>query len=187
MYSYIKKILLWLNCPNNTIHPSFKYGKDLKMDNYNVIEENVVVGEDCFIGNHNMIRLNVVMGNRVDVRAFCHFAEGAVLGNDILVLQYSNIAKGTIVEDKVFIGAKTLMINTRKISKWRDYPFVYKGPYIEYGVRIGSGSLICPGVRIAQNCMIQAGSLVTKSTEPYGIYRGRPAVRIGDVPKEEII
>jgi acetyltransferase-like isoleucine patch superfamily enzyme len=180
-------MLLWFKYPKNTIHPSFKYGKGLRMDNYNVIEKNVIVGKDCFIGNHNMIRPDVVMGDRADIRAFCHLAEGAVLGNDVLALQYSNIAKGTIIEDKVFIGAKTLMINTRKISKWRDYPFVYKGPYIEYGVRIGSGSLICPGVRIAHNCMIQAGSLVTKSTEPYGIYRGRPAVRIDDVPEEERI
>jgi len=185
MNSFIRNILLKINYPNNYIHPSFGYGRNFRMCNYNVIEENVVVGDGCFIGNHNMIRPDVIVGDRVDVRAFVHIAEGAKIGNDVLALQYSNIAKGAVIEDKVFIGAKTLMINTKKISKWRDYPFVYEGPYIEYGVRIGSGSLLCPGVRVAKNCMIQASSLVTKSTEPNGIYRGRPAVRIGDVPKEE--
>lgn len=171
----------------NAIDISFKYGKNLTIQNFNVIEKDVLVGDDCFIGNHNMIRPNVIMGDRVDIRAFVHIAEGAKLGNDIVIFQYSNIAKGTIIEDKVFVGAKVLMINTKKISKWRDYPFIYDAPYIEYGVRIGSGSLICPGVRLGRNSMIQAGSLVTKDTEPYGIYRGHPALKIGDVPEEEKI
>lgn len=171
----------------NNIHPSFKHGERLTIQNFNVIEQNVIVGNDCFIGNHNMIRPYVITGDRVDIRTFVHIAEDVKIGNDVLLLQYANIAKGTIIEDKVFVGARTLMINTRKISKWRPYPFICDAPYIEYGVRIGSGSLICPGVRLARNCMIQAGSLVTKDTEPYGIYRGRPAIKIGDVPEEERI
>jgi len=33
--------------------------------------------------------------------------------------------------------------------------------------------------------MIYAGSYVTKSTDPYGIYRGQPAVKIGEVKDAE--
>ena len=45
---------------------------------------------------------------------------------------------------------------------------------------IGNGAIILHGVRIAQNCIIAAGSVVTKSTEPGGVYAGVPARRIGD-------
>jgi acetyltransferase-like isoleucine patch superfamily enzyme len=171
----------------NDIHHSFKHGNGLEIGSFNVIERSVKIGKDCFIGHHNIIRPYVVIGDRVDIRSFVHIAEGAKLGNDIVIFQYSNIAKGTIIENKVFVGAKVLMINTRKISKWRPYPFIYNAPYIEYGVRIGSGALLCPGVRLARNCMIQAGSLVTKDTEAYGIYRGRPAIKIGEILEEERI
>jgi len=169
----------------NSVHPSFKYGKGLIIQNFNVIEEDVMAGKNCFIGNHNMIRPRVVLGDRVDIRTFVHLAEECTIGNDVLILQYANIAKGSVLEDKVFVGARTLMINTKKISKWRDYDVVLEGPYVEYGVRIGSGSLIVPGVRLGRECMIYAGSLVSKDTEPFGIYKGRPAVKVGEVLEEE--
>jgi len=187
MYNYIQKIRLWLNYPRNNIHPSFKYGKGLIVDNYNVIEENVVVGDSCFVGHHNVIRPYLVMGNRSQIRSFCFIAGNVKLGNDVIIWQYGNIGMGTIIEDRVFVGAKTIIINTRKISKWRDVDFVCEPVYVEYGARIASGCFICPKVRIGHNSMIQAGSLVTKSTEPCGIYRGRPAVKIGEVPQEERI
>lgn len=46
-------------------------------------------------------------------------------------------------------------------------------------VWIGYGVQVMPGVRIANGCVIGAGAVVTKSTEPYGVYAGVPAKRIG--------
>lgn len=43
------------------------------------------------------------------------------------------------------------------------------------GCWIGSGVTILPGVTIAEGCVIAAGSLVTRSTEPNGLYAGIPA------------
>ena len=42
-------------------------------------------------------------------------------------------------------------------------------------VWIGDNSVILCGVDIAHGCVIGAGSIVTKSTEPYGVYVGNPA------------
>lgn len=42
-------------------------------------------------------------------------------------------------------------------------------------VWIGFGAQIMPGVRIADGCVIGAGAVVTKDTEPYGVYGGVPA------------
>lgn len=42
-------------------------------------------------------------------------------------------------------------------------------------VWIGFGAQIMPGVQIADGCVIGAGAVVTKDTEPYCTYGGVPA------------
>lgn len=46
------------------------------------------------------------------------------------------------------------------------------------GCWIGAHCTILPGVKIADGCVIGANSLVTKDTEPDGLYVGSPAKRI---------
>ena len=45
---------------------------------------------------------------------------------------------------------------------------------------IGANVTILKGVTIEEGCVVAAGSVVTKSTEKYGIYAGVPAKRIKD-------
>ena len=42
-------------------------------------------------------------------------------------------------------------------------------------VWIGYGAQILSGVTIADGCVVGAGAIVTKDTEPYGVYAGVPA------------
>lgn len=46
-------------------------------------------------------------------------------------------------------------------------------------VFIGNGTIVMHGVKIGENTIIAAGSVVTKDTEPNSIYAGVPARRIG--------
>lgn len=46
------------------------------------------------------------------------------------------------------------------------------------GAWIAANSLILPGVNVGSNCMIGAGSVVTRSTEPAALYAGNPARKI---------
>ena len=45
---------------------------------------------------------------------------------------------------------------------------------------IGFGAQIMPGITIAEGCVIGAGSIVTKNTEPYSVYVGIPARKISE-------
>lgn len=45
-------------------------------------------------------------------------------------------------------------------------------------VWIGYGAQIMSGVRIADGCVIAAGAILTKDTEPYSVYAGVPARKI---------
>ena len=46
---------------------------------------------------------------------------------------------------------------------------------VEDGAWIGARAVVCPGVRVASHSVLSVGSVLTKDTEPYGIYAGNPA------------
>jgi acetyltransferase-like isoleucine patch superfamily enzyme len=60
----------------------------------------------------------------------------------------------------------------------KEFKLEKKEPIIiEKQVIIGASSMVMPGVTIAEGCSIGAMSLVTKSTQPWGMYLGIPAKR----------
>lgn len=171
----------------NYIDDSSIIGKNTKIKHGAVISKNVIIGDNCFIGYNTIIRPNVTIGNGTEIRSLCFVAEGASIGSGVKIIQLSNICKKCVIEDNVFIGPNFITVDTKKISHLRGYTPQSEPPYIEYGARIGGGVLVLPGVRVGRNSMIYAGSLLTKSTEPFGKYKGRPAIKIGEVSTREII
>jgi maltose O-acetyltransferase len=58
-------------------------------------------------------------------------------------------------------------------------------PVIEDGVQIGVNVTLIPGVKLAKDSYIGAGSVVDKDTKSYGIYIGNPMRKIKDLPLDE--
>ena len=56
------------------------------------------------------------------------------------------------------------------------YTKVFKAPVL-FGrhVIVGAGSIVLPGVTVAEGCAIGAHSTVISSTKPWGVYAGTPA------------
>ena len=61
-----------------------------------------------------------------------------------------------------------------------DYDTVKKPVVIHDHAVIGSWALILPGVTIGEGAVVAAGSVVTKSVEPYTMVAGNPAVKKRD-------
>lgn len=158
-----------------------------KIEKTSVIEEDVSIGENCYIGHFTLIRKGVKIGNNSEVRAHCFIAPDVIIGSNVLILQYSNICQGTRIEDNVFIGAKCMMTNTRRIKHRRNFDLKITPPYIEYGARIGSRVTLLPGVRIGNNSLIGAGSVVSKDIPPKEVHIGVPTKFIKMVPEDELI
>ena len=53
---------------------------------------------------------------------------------------------------------------------------------IERGCWLGLNVGVLPGVTIREGCVVGAGALVTRDTEPHGLYLGSPARRVRDLP-----
>jgi len=152
-----------------------------------IIEPGVEIGEGCYIGHFAVIRPGVIIGDNSQVRAHCFIAAGAKIGENTQVMQFSNVCRGAIIENFVFMGMRCTLTNTRKIAYKRKYDDIAEPPIIRYGARIGANVTILPGVEIASNCLIGAGSIVTKTTFNRRIYIGTPAVDVGRVPDEEML
>jgi len=80
-----------------------------------------------------------------------------------------------IIGNNVSISAGTTILTGSHDPNSETFVFVGKPVIIEDYVWIGTQALILPGVRLAKGSVVAAGSVVTKSTEPYTIVGGNPA------------
>ncbi len=51
---------------------------------------------------------------------------------------------------------------------------------IEDGVWIGASAIVCPGVTCGSHSVLSVASIANKNLEPYGIYKGNPAIKIAE-------
>ena len=65
---------------------------------------------------------------------------------------------------------------------WNDPDFAFQSAPVLIGDRawISTRVTVLPGCTIGEGAVVAAGSVVTKNLDPYGLYAGVPAKRIGD-------
>ncbi len=128
---------------------------------------NATVCEDVFVGGPNL-RMDagtfVNVGCLLDGNAPIHIGEGARLGPRVLILTGTHEYQPTVMRRLPGKGNINLPV------------------VISRGCWIGIGTIIMPGVTVADGCVVGAGSVVLKSTEPNGLYAGNPARRVRDLP-----
>jgi len=130
------------------------------------------LGKDSEIrpGSYLIETQNVEIGERVVIRP-----------NTMLMAdEYAKI----IIGDDVLIGAGVHMyVNdhkfddlTKNIAEQGYFPS--KNVMVSNNVWIGANAIILAGVKIGTHSVIAAGSVVTKSVDPFCVYAGVPAKKI---------
>ena len=94
-----------------------------------------------------------------------------LIGNDVMSGPGVSIITGNHRTD---VQGRTM----RSIGDSEKLPENDQDVVIEDDCWLGSHVTILKGVHIATGCVIAAGAVVTKDTEPYGIYGGVPAKRL---------
>ncbi len=94
---------------------------------------------------------------------------------------------GITLGDAVLIAANCTLAPTNHAiadrgRRIRDQGFMPSrgGIVIEDDVWLGANVVVLDGAHIATGCVIAAGAVVRGKLEPYGIYAGVPAVRVGE-------
>jgi len=131
--------------------------------------------------NHGII----VIGPRTSIdRGVIIRAYGGsvIIGSDCSLNPYTIVYGdgGLKIGNGVRIAAHTVIVPANHIISDTE-KYIYeqgqslKGIIIEDDVWLGSGVKVMDGVTIKKGSVIGAGAVVTKSTEPYGVYIGVPA------------
>lgn len=119
------------------------------------------IGDDCFVGPFTEIQKGVRIGARTRVQSHAFVCELVTIGDDCFIGHGVMFINDTFTTGDPARGRKELWRETKIGSR----------------VSIGSNATIMP-VRIADDVVIGAGSVVTKDIAAAGVYAGNPARRI---------
>jgi acetyltransferase-like isoleucine patch superfamily enzyme len=95
--------------------------------------------------------------------------------NSNVYIQGGRIGNCVMIAPDVILLSLVHHFSSTAIPMIRQERQKHVDPVIENDVWIGTRAIILPGIRIAQGCIIGAGAVVTRDTQPYGIYGGVPA------------
>jgi len=122
------------------------------------------IGDNCFIGPFVEIQKKVKIGANTKVQSHAFVCELVEIGSHCF------ISHGVMFINDLFKSGGPA---GGDVSKW-------KSTIIGNHVAIGSNATILP-VKITDNVVIGAGSVVTKDITEPGIYAGNPARKIRDI------
>jgi putative colanic acid biosynthesis acetyltransferase WcaF len=89
-----------------------------------------------------------------------------------------NLAPITI-ESHVCISQRAFVCTGSHNYKSPAFDLLTQPVILERGAWLGAGAWVGPGVTVGSHAVLTAASVASKSLQPFGVYRGNPAVRIG--------
>lgn len=158
-----------------------RVGKNLQISRKASIyrPETIEIGDNCRIDDFCVISGSIIIGNFVYLAPFC-LLNGGEIGiefDDFSCLSYR--VQVFSQSDDYTGGAMVSPIIPSKYKKETRAKV-----WVNRQVLIGAGSIILPGVDLAEGTAIGAMTLVKESTAPWGIYAGNPCRRLSDRSKD---
>lgn len=150
------------------IHPSCYIEHNVKISSF--YGGYVRIGRNCTLRNGSRLLTyggKITIGNNCSINPFTIlYGQGDLkIGNNVRIA-----AECVIIPSNHNFSRCDVPINEQGLSSL--------GIVIEDDVWIGCGARILDGVTIKKGCVIGAGCVVTKSTDPYCVYAGVPAKKI---------
>jgi acetyltransferase-like isoleucine patch superfamily enzyme len=142
---------------------------------------NVKVGKNVkFFDYVNLY--NCEIGENTKIGTFVEIQKGAFVGKNCKISSHSFICEGVHIKDNCFIGHGVMFTNDLlpratnfdgTIQNEDDWNLIET--FVEKGASIGSNVTILCGIKIGENSLIGAGSVVVKDVPKNTIVVGNPA------------
>ena len=165
----------------NHIHPSFEYGRNLKIGKDNHIHEGVTVGDNVKIMSYVELRKGTVIGDDCYLDSRVTSSGHNRVGDRVTLRYDSIIARGVNIEDDVFISPQFMTENVNHKGEEVGGAHIGTGEWnrkTKYRVFIGTDVTLAAGVDICSGAIIGSKANVRKSITESGIYVGNPARRL---------
>jgi len=122
------------------------------------IRENMSIGSHCSIGTLGDLQGCSELGNYCRLHSNVHIGQHSKLGNFVFVYPYVVFTNDPTPPSDICIG-----------------------PTVGDFSQIATGSVLLPGVKIGEHCLVGAGSVVTKNVADFQLVAGNPGRFIKDV------
>jgi UDP-N-acetylglucosamine acyltransferase len=164
------------------VSPKAQIGKNVTIDAFAYIDDNVIIGDNCHIFPSAVIgavpqdlkykgeETWTIIGDNCVLREFVTVHRGTasrgktVVGNNNLIMAYCHIAHDCILHDNIIMSNVTQLAGEVEID--------------DYAV-IGGGTLVHQFTHIGGHVMIQGGSKINKDIPPYAIIAREPIAFCG--------
>lgn len=159
-------------------------GKNVKISD----KASIYDTEQIEIGDNSRIDDFCVISGRVQIGSFCHIAPMCLVAGGqegIYLDDFCGLAYGVKIFSQSDDYSGATMVSPLVPSEYKNES--KKKVVLSRQVVVGAGSIIFPGVNIAEGCSIGAMTLVNKSTTAWGIYVGNPAKRVKERKKDLLV
>lgn len=164
------------------VSPKAQIGKNVTIDAFAYIDDNVILGDNCHVFPHAVIgcvpqdlkfkgeETWTVIGDNCVLREFVTVHRGTaskgktVIGNNNLIMAYCHVAHDCILHDNIIMSNATQLAGEVEVD---DFAI------------IGGGSLVHQFTHIGSHVMIQGGSRINKDIPPYSIIAREPIAFCG--------
>ncbi len=143
---------------HSIIYAGSNFGKNLITGHRATVREGVSVGDNCLLSTLVDIQNNCRIGNYTRIYSNVHIGEKTNIGNYVFIFPYTIFTNDPQPPSNTLIG-----------SQIGDYSV------------ITIHCCVLPGVKVGENCLIGANSVISKNIEDYSFAIGSPAKRKCDI------
>ncbi|MFN8524722.1 MAG: acyltransferase [Chloroflexota bacterium] len=137
--------------------------------------DQIEIGSNSRIDDFCVVSGRVSIGRNVHIAVFCNVAGGS---EGVTLEDFAGLAYGCHVFSQSDDYSGRTLTNPTVPAKFKRE--TKRAVHIGRHCIVGTGSLVFPGVRLAEGTSVGALSMVTKSTEEWSVYFGSPAKKIKD-------
>jgi UDP-2-acetamido-3-amino-2,3-dideoxy-glucuronate N-acetyltransferase len=156
----------------NIIHSTFKHGKNFKIGNFCIIEEDVSVGDNVDIQNYVLLKKGTQIGSNCYVDSYFRSSGDNVIGDNVTLRFGSTVARKVFVRNGVFISPNVMTVYSLPDGSKSAATVIGENCFI------GTAAVLAPNITIKSESIIGANSFVNKSIIERGVYAGNPARKI---------
>ena len=144
------------------------------------------IGYETFVWQFTVILSKAIIGNNCNISCNVFIENDVWVGNNVTIKSGVQVWDGVRVEDNVFIGPNVTFTNDL-VPRSKIYPKEFKKTILKEGCSIGANATLISGIEIGEKAFIGAGSVVTKSVNPYTVWYGNPAKHKGYITEDSCL